>query len=562
MDIKKDPLDPETDRYELLHFSDDFDFGPPQWSDDDDSDSEDDIYQKRRYCDDESDSEEESSTDNEKERQKTSNPTNTMFQWQKVDTKDEKDKSLVDFDFSVKTPKNSQNIDKDTCRKPIDFFSLFFDAELIKTIVFNTNKYAKHFLSLKSTVEWMQAHPNNIFSQWPENGVTVVEVKKYFGLWLTMCYLVGKTDIKRYWTTKPLLRIPFFSSTMDYNLFFLIHQMVHVNDVTTEVKRGQNGFDMWCKIKAFVEQVNRSSKKFFVPGKNISIIESLIERDRSGVSIEIQPRKRGRQFGVKRFQVCDMSGYVLHTQLYCGRDLDFKKDQEQAQAIVIKLLEDCNLLNKGHHIYTDDFHTKPQLAHFLLEQETLLTGEVQMKTKELPYLKSANPKTGEGKFWRCGKILCLAFRETETQMTPKFILSTGHNAVFEEKVTRKGKSKKKKPSAVFDYDLCMRGGLNANHLRDRCVRRYWRMVFQYLLDVCVLNSFMIYQLTVPQEKKLKTREDYVSSVVKSLCGRETTQTESDSSDDEDEFEESSSDSDCPWSEDDNDFGDDDKFMIV
>ncbi|KAK3749873.1 hypothetical protein RRG08_066185 [Elysia crispata] len=42
------------------------------------------------------------------------------------------------------------------------------------------------------------------------------------------------------------------------------------------------------------------------------------------------------------------------------------------------------LLNKGYHLHTDNFYTKPALAEYLLEQRTLLTATVRSNSKGLP----------------------------------------------------------------------------------------------------------------------------------------------------------------------------------
>ena len=54
------------------------------------------------------------------------------------------------------------------------------------TLLNETNKYADHFLGLERTVSWMEDHPHSRYHKWPEGGIDMPELKKYFGLLLNM----------------------------------------------------------------------------------------------------------------------------------------------------------------------------------------------------------------------------------------------------------------------------------------------------------------------------------------------------------------------------------------
>ncbi|GFN98692.1 PiggyBac transposable element-derived protein 4 [Plakobranchus ocellatus] len=88
---------------------------------------------------------------------------------------------------------------------------------------------------------------------------------------------------------------------------------------------------------------------------------------------------------------------------------------------------------------------------------------------------------------------------------------------MEEKVIR-GKTKKK-PSAIFDYNMYM-GGVDisdkkiCHYASERSTRRYWKKIFQNLLDISVLNSWIIY--TLHTGKKLD-RHRFLIEIVEALC---------------------------------------------
>ena len=87
------------------------------------------------------------------------------------------------------------------------------------------------------------------------------------------------------------------------------------------------------------------------------------------VYIQFMLNKRHARFGIKKFEVCDSNGYVLHSRLYAGRDFDAHHDEVQAFGVVKKLLTVTYLLNNGYHLYTDNFYTKPALAQYLWEKK-------------------------------------------------------------------------------------------------------------------------------------------------------------------------------------------------
>ena len=65
------------------------------------------------------------------------------------------------------------------------------------------------------------------------------------------------------------------------------------------------------------------------------------------IYLQYLPNKRHSRFGIKKFELCDaLSGYVLHVELYEGKDFTIRSDMGQAHAVVVDLLSKVDLLNK------------------------------------------------------------------------------------------------------------------------------------------------------------------------------------------------------------------------
>nr|XP_054772165.1 LOW QUALITY PROTEIN: uncharacterized protein LOC129280136 [Lytechinus pictus] len=97
----------------------------------------------------------------------------------------------------------------------------YFDDDMMVHITRETNRYADTFLSNAAIVEWIRGHPHSRFKRWPAGGITVAQLKEYFGLSINMG-LVVKKRLDNYWSMKPSQLTPFFSSVMPHSEFAFI----------------------------------------------------------------------------------------------------------------------------------------------------------------------------------------------------------------------------------------------------------------------------------------------------------------------------------------------------
>lgn len=72
-------------------------------------------------------------------------------------------------------------------------------------------------------------------------------------------------------------------------------------------------------------------------------------------------------------------GLVLTVETYGGQGFNDKHSLGQTAAIVLKLI---NLfLNKGQHVFTDNYHNLVALTEFLLKKSTYVTGTLKKDPK-------------------------------------------------------------------------------------------------------------------------------------------------------------------------------------
>ena len=127
------------------------------------------------------------------------------------------------------------------------------------------------------------------------------------------------------------------------------------------------------------------------------------------------------------------------------------------------------LLDKGQHVYMDNYYTSTDLFEELHFQNTFACGTINPIHKNLPQVvvsknMKKNPK-GDCILRQKGAVLCFRWKEKK----PVTMLMTIHEAVMVEmgKVEREGK-KIEKPKAVYYY--C--GRMGGTDLNDQLLNYY------------------------------------------------------------------------------------------
>jgi hypothetical protein len=85
--------------------------------------------------------------------------------------------------------------------EPMDYFSLFFNDELLISIVVQTNRYVRHKISE------LQLSPRSIWSRWSD--MSVPKMKAFLVLIINIG-LMPLLDIKDYWSSEWITQIQFF----------------------------------------------------------------------------------------------------------------------------------------------------------------------------------------------------------------------------------------------------------------------------------------------------------------------------------------------------------------
>ena len=129
--------------------------------------------------------------------------TNERFKWTKQDPEEP---SFVPQVPEFQTPEQKYTLPLDETCTPFDVLLQFLDADIIDSIVLESNRYADSI---------QERNPSALPGFTP---ITVTELWSFLGLQI-LTGMVKKPAISDYWSTNALINTPFFSRTMSRNRY-------------------------------------------------------------------------------------------------------------------------------------------------------------------------------------------------------------------------------------------------------------------------------------------------------------------------------------------------------
>lgn len=122
--------------------------------------------------------------------------------------------------------------------------------------------------------------------------------------------------------------------------------------------------------------------------------------------------------------LCEDSGYTYRFKIYTGEE---NAPQHQgalsvSERVVVDLTEP--LLEKGYHLYIDNWCSSVTLFNYIYEHRTQARGTIRINCRGFPEpVKQAKLRRGEVSAYRSGELLALKFKDKQDVT----MLSTIHN---------------------------------------------------------------------------------------------------------------------------------------
>ena len=189
----------------------------------------------------------------------TSSATDTSIQWNAASAGD------VPPSQPLFTGNPGVQVDISDSAQPIEYFQLFFDDDLFRHIVMQTNLYAEQYLTMNAAI----LKPFSRVRCW--SPADMKEVKQFVGL----CLLIGivkKPSVASYWSRDIVLQTPIFRSVMKRNRFQLLQKFFHLNDNST----AGSSNDRLFKIRPVIDHLFEKFQATYCVHQNVAIDESLL----------------------------------------------------------------------------------------------------------------------------------------------------------------------------------------------------------------------------------------------------------------------------------------------
>ena len=361
---------------------------------------------------------------------------------------------------------------------PVDLMNVFITPDLVRTIAEETNRFAveRSDRRLPHQQAWMPTNPEEIGA--------VIAIAVLMGI-------VQKPSVRSYWSNDPLLQTPIFSKTMSRDRFSLLLKYLHFVPKEEEIQN-----DRLKKIRPVLDTIVDLCKKTYIPDRNISVDESLFKYHGKLGFKTYNPSKRAR-FGFKVYKLCQSSGtcagYTWNFQVYSGKSAE-AKEGPSSSAVVLQLSEP--LMGQGYNMYMDNWFSSPTLFGELHRQQTNVCGTVRLIRKDMPKDMNVRLKNGEIDRRTDGNGLMVLLWKDKKLVK---MLTTKHTSSMEELPKRNRPDViVAKPSCVVDYNQGMGGvdrsdQLAASHRSVRKFIKWYKKLFLYFFDMCLVNAHCLYK---------------------------------------------------------------------
>ena len=313
-------------------------------------------------------------------------------------------------------------------------------------------------------------------------------------------------DIKDFFSCAWVDFTPFYRDVFSRERFLQIHWMLHVQPPATDAGAQTRG----RKISNIVQHMKAKSKymELFRPFHNIVIDESTISfKGRSQYKM-YNPQKP-HKWGLRVFTMADCkTGYLCAFEPYYGATTMQSLPRPDLPFTARIVLHLCNeLLQKvdvgdGYHLYTDRYYSGHSLSQELLTLGIHHTGTVMRNRQGLPVDIKRNLKMQKH------EVIAWSHQDKEMVLAWKdkriiFMTSTyfGSSTEIQQRRARGGATEEVvKPTVIVEYTRHM-GAVDrfdhycSSYAFTRKSLKWWRKTFYWLLELAVVNSFILYKET-------------------------------------------------------------------
>jgi hypothetical protein len=408
----------------------------------------------------------------------------------------------------------------DASISPASIFSKFFDEATLEAIVQNTNAYA-------SSKDAGSGRP------W------VTLVKKELLIFLSILIYLGlhpTNSLEELWNKGFKAPTHYIAQKMTMKRFQQIKRFLHISELYSDHR------PYYAKVEPLLSHVRNISKLLYIPSSNISIDEMMVRF--SGHSIDTTwIKNKPIPEGFKIFALCD-HGYTYTflptSRIHQNEEVQKVDGITYTGSVVLYLAHQLPYWKKTFNLFMDNFFSSIPLFSYLRAKNIGACGTVRSNSRKFPKELKVSKTVKMAWNSRSGIVVDDVLAILWMDNGPVTMLTTIHGLEGDnwkvEKLRRKPRTTSlnaakvrevfgdnsqqllKIPCVVNDYNLHMGGVDIADQLRGYYTtqltsRRNWMPLFFWLLDIVLVNSFKLAQLSGWLGSQVDFREELVWSLI-------------------------------------------------
>ena len=280
------------------------------------------------------------------------------------------EKEEEDDDENTSSDEDDEFIWQRTSTTPAQFQNFKFDRPfgVSNKITFDIQNVMKSFYNVLTPtfLQYIVDQSNLYASQRnQELHLSLEELKAYVGILIIMGFH-SLPSMRLYWSSDCNFVVPRIQQIMPLKRFLKITRLLHFNDNSKIICKGEDGYDKLYKIRPFLDYANKRFPLLFHPSRYLSVDESMIKfKGRSSLKqyMPMKPIKRGFKVWVI---ACAVSGYCLGLSVYEGAELNSDKTMSLGEKVVNKL--SSRYKGFGYCLFFDNFFSSIMLAKNLLQK--------------------------------------------------------------------------------------------------------------------------------------------------------------------------------------------------
>ena len=387
--------------------------------------------------------------------------------------------------------------------RPLDYFNLFIQECDFEDLAVETNRY------FAQSTEGVNLKPHARSQGWWDTNST--EMKVFFAATIAMTLTVQR-DVRDYWGKHEVTEAPFVGKIMTRDRFWLLMTYLHLDDNTKYPGINSTAYTPLNKLGRLYKRICQRFTRVYRPHRHISIDEGMVPW-RGNLSFRVYNPDKPKKYGMKAYMLCDSeNGYVCKFKLYIGKYEKYEGTPSgfgHTYDIVMDLTKD--FLNRGYHLFMDNYYSSPLLYVNLWERGIGATGTLRPNRKGTPKVMGQarlpeKQKPGDMICMHNRNLLCVRYQDKRSVV----LMSTVDDIqpVETGKLNRNDGMPIKKPRILNQYNKFMGGVDRADQMLSYTpfkmrTLKWWKRVWFHILNVAILNAYVIY--------KMRTGKPHMSS---------------------------------------------------